>query len=79
MHATYQQDGPTFPGNKVAVLIVVPVQEETTHKIVHFSNDWTVLEEISHNAGDICHGMYQVCVQSGWFDVNLCQKNIASQ
>ena len=30
----------TFPGSKVAVVIVVPVQEEPPHKVVDLSDDW---------------------------------------
>lgn len=55
---------PTFPGKKVAAFTVVPVQGETTHEIVHFSNDWTVFEEVGHCTCDICDWTYDVRVQS---------------
>ncbi len=54
--ATTGLEAPTFPGNKVAEFIVVPVQEETTHVIVHFSNDRTIFEEVCQHAGYIREG-----------------------
>lgn len=52
------------------------MQHEATHKIETFSNNWTIIEEISHCTCDVSNRINDVCVQSWWFGFNLCEENM---
>lgn len=52
---------PTFPGFKVAVLVVLLVETEAAHEVVDFRDNWTSLEEVVQDASDACDWMDYLC------------------